>query len=154
MIAIHTSRKNIISRRIYNTRFIVTASYLSKLKMHRYTSDEPFILRPIYTTQLLPKTVACNVLTTWVVLCKSSTQLNHDNVGELCAWLLLLYLSRIPTSPKCFSVGSFIINFNFNTYILQNNMQIVSGFVVSKTKKIQRLSKIFAAYFQRLFKDL
>jgi hypothetical protein len=35
--------------------------------------------------------------------------------------LLLLYLSRIPTSPKCFSVGSCIINFNFNTYILQNN---------------------------------
>jgi hypothetical protein len=29
-----------------------------------------------------------------------------------------------------------------------------SGFVVSKTKKIQRLSKIFAAYFQRLFKNV
>ena len=29
-----------------------------------------------------------------------------------------------------------------------------AGFVVSKTKKIQRLSKIFSAYFQRLFKDL
>ena len=29
-----------------------------------------------------------------------------------------------------------------------------TGFVVSKTKKIQRLSKIFYAYFQRLFKDL
>jgi hypothetical protein len=29
-----------------------------------------------------------------------------------------------------------------------------SGFVVSKTNKIQRLSKIFAAYFQRLFKDV
>jgi hypothetical protein len=29
-----------------------------------------------------------------------------------------------------------------------------TGFVVSKTKKIQRLSKIFSAYFERLFKDL
>ena len=29
-----------------------------------------------------------------------------------------------------------------------------SGFVVSKTKNIQRLSKIFSVYFQRLFKDL
>jgi hypothetical protein len=29
-----------------------------------------------------------------------------------------------------------------------------AGFVVSKTKKIQRLSKIVSAYFQRLFKDL
>jgi hypothetical protein len=29
-----------------------------------------------------------------------------------------------------------------------------TGFVVSKTKKNQRLSKIFSAYFQRLFKDL
>jgi hypothetical protein len=29
-----------------------------------------------------------------------------------------------------------------------------TGFVVSKTKKIQRLSKIFAANLQRLFKDL
>jgi hypothetical protein len=26
------------------------------------------VLSPIYTTQLLPKTVACNMLTTWVVL--------------------------------------------------------------------------------------
>jgi hypothetical protein len=35
--------------------------------------------------------------------------------------------------------------------------RFVSGstrFVVSKTKKMQRLSKIFSAYFQRLFKDL
>jgi hypothetical protein len=32
--------------------------------------------------------------------------------------------------------------------------EVKTGFVVSKTKKIQRLSKIFAAYFQRLFKDL
>jgi hypothetical protein len=39
-----------------------------------------------YTTQLLPKTVTCNLLTTWVVLCKSSTQLAYDNVGKLCAW--------------------------------------------------------------------
>jgi glycine cleavage system protein P-like pyridoxal-binding family len=30
----------------------------------------------------------------------------------------------------------------------------LSGFVVSKTKTIQRLSKIFSAYFERLFKDL
>ena len=30
---------------------------------------------------------------------------------------------------------------------------IHSGYVVSKTKKIQRLSKIFSAYCQRLFKD-
>jgi hypothetical protein len=29
-----------------------------------------------------------------------------------------------------------------------------TGFVVSKTKKIQRLSKICSAHFQRLFKDL
>jgi hypothetical protein len=29
-----------------------------------------------------------------------------------------------------------------------------TGFVVSGTKKIQRLSKIFSAYFQRLFKGL
>jgi hypothetical protein len=29
-----------------------------------------------------------------------------------------------------------------------------TGFVISKTKKNQRLSKIFSAYFQRLFKDL
>jgi hypothetical protein len=29
-----------------------------------------------------------------------------------------------------------------------------SGFVVSKTKNIERLSKIFSVYFQRLFKDL
>ena len=26
------------------------------------------------------------LLTTWAVLCKSSTQLSYDNVGELCAW--------------------------------------------------------------------
>jgi hypothetical protein len=31
---------------------------------------------------------------------------------------------------------------------------VEAGFVVSKTKTIQRLSKIFSAYFQRLFKDL
>jgi hypothetical protein len=36
----------------------------------------------------------------------------------------------------------------------QNNSEGDTGFVVSKTKKIQRLSKIFSAYFQRLFKDL
>jgi hypothetical protein len=36
--------------------------------------DIVIIRRPIYITlQLLPKTVACNLLTTWVVLCKSST---------------------------------------------------------------------------------
>jgi hypothetical protein len=34
----------------------------------------------------LPKTVACNLLTTWVVLCKSSTQLAYIVVGELYAW--------------------------------------------------------------------
>jgi hypothetical protein len=44
----------------------------------------------IYTTQFLPKFVACNVLTTWVVLCKSSTQVTYVFIGkllgELCAW--------------------------------------------------------------------
>jgi hypothetical protein len=34
----------------------------------------------------LPKSVACNVLTTWVVLCKSSTRLAYVVVGKLCAW--------------------------------------------------------------------
>ena len=34
----------------------------------------------------LLKTVACNLLTTWVVLCKSNTQLAYVVVGELCAW--------------------------------------------------------------------
>jgi hypothetical protein len=42
--------------------------------------------RPIYTTQLLPKTVACNLLAIGVVLCKSSTQLTCDNVSKLCVW--------------------------------------------------------------------
>jgi hypothetical protein len=32
--------------------------------------------------------------------------------------------------------------------------QLETGFVVSKTKNIQRLTKIFSVYFQRLFKDL
>jgi hypothetical protein len=35
--------------------------------------------KPIHTTQVLTKTVACNLLTTWVVLCKSSTQHIYDN---------------------------------------------------------------------------
>jgi hypothetical protein len=51
------------------------------------------ILRRIYTTQLLPKTVACNLLTTWVVLCKSSTQLAYVVVDELCLWFRRYNLS-------------------------------------------------------------
>jgi hypothetical protein len=39
-------------------------------------------------------------------------------------------------------------------FFIPCDLLINTGFVVSKTKKIQRLSKIFAAYFQRLFKDL
>jgi hypothetical protein len=49
--------------------------------------------RPIYTTQRLPKTVACNLLTTWFVLCKSNTQLAYVVVGELCARWTQYYLS-------------------------------------------------------------
>jgi hypothetical protein len=36
------------------------------------------LIMPIYTAKLSPKIVACNLLTTWVVLfCKSSTQLTY-----------------------------------------------------------------------------
>ena len=53
--------------------------------------------RPCYkadscTTQLLPKIVACSLLTTWVLLCKSSTQLTYDNVAESYAWFACLVL--------------------------------------------------------------
>jgi hypothetical protein len=34
------------------------------------------------------KTVTCNLLTTWVVLCKSSTQLTYVVVGEFCMRLI------------------------------------------------------------------
>jgi hypothetical protein len=51
--------------------------------MKREYMNEKYI--SIYTTQLLPKTVACNLLTTWVVLCTSSTQLTYDNLGKVCA---------------------------------------------------------------------
>jgi hypothetical protein len=50
----------------------------------------------------------------------------------------------------------------FNTETVPSNISYkspklriyLSGFVISKTKKIQRLSKAFSIYFQRLFKDL
>jgi hypothetical protein len=35
----------------------------------------------IYTTQRLPKTVARNMFTTRLVLCKSSTQRTYNNVA-------------------------------------------------------------------------
>jgi hypothetical protein len=44
------------------------------------------LLRSIYTPQLFPKTVACKLLTTWIVLCESNTQLAYVVVSELCAW--------------------------------------------------------------------
>jgi hypothetical protein len=58
------------------------------------------------------------------------------------------------TSPQC--------SWNFSGYSIELQYSFLvcfpslfqTGFVVSKAKKIQRLSKIFAAYFQRLFKDL
>jgi hypothetical protein len=43
------------------------------------------LLTLIYITQHLPIIVACNQFTTYVILCKSSTQLAHVAVGELCA---------------------------------------------------------------------
>jgi hypothetical protein len=42
----------------------------------------------------------------------------------------------------------------FNFFQIQGMSKVCAGSVVSKTKKIQRLSKIFSAYFERLFKDL
>jgi hypothetical protein len=42
------------------------------------------ILRPIYTKQLLPRTVAYNLFPAWIVLCKSSTH----NVDELFVCLI------------------------------------------------------------------
>jgi hypothetical protein len=62
----------IFSRILY--KFIVlmaVSSFIVKANLH-------------YTT--LPKIVACNLLTTWVVLCKSSIQLTYVVVDESCAW--------------------------------------------------------------------
>jgi hypothetical protein len=44
-----------------------------------------------YTTQILPKTVAFNLLTTWVVLCKSSAQLAYNRLGVV----RLIYTVRL-----------------------------------------------------------
>jgi hypothetical protein len=47
-------------------------------------------------------------------------------------------------------VKHLVVLYNILIKFLNGN----SGFVVSKTKKFQRLSKIFSAYCKRLFKDL
>jgi hypothetical protein len=54
---------------------------------HQYSMFKWWKLWPIYTTQLLPKTVAFNLLTISVVLCKSSTQFTYVVVSELLACL-------------------------------------------------------------------
>ena len=66
-------------------------------------------IRPIYTAQRLPKTVACNLLATWVVPCKSSTQLTYDKVGiqRYLFWTLSISVFKSEeVKPKCAEMTS------------------------------------------------
>ena len=50
---------------------------------HKITA---FVCRPIYTAQLLPKTVACNLLTNCAVhVNQAHNYIGYVVVGELCA---------------------------------------------------------------------
>ena len=94
-----------------------------------------FTISSIYTTQILPKTVACNLLTTRVELCKSSTQLAYV--------VLLIYTVQPKLSTGCIR--------QLNAQVLQcrYNIEIYHPGLAKGVTRIPLIYSILAQYTSR-----